>query len=390
MGPFGSKITKENYVPAGIPVVRGVNLARGIFVDDDFVFIEPQKADELISANVAPGDLIFTHRGTIGQVSMMPRRPRFDRYVIGSSQVKTRLDETVAVPEFYYYWFMSPEGQRSILANTSTVGVPGIATPLTSIKGLRVPLPPFPTQQAIAAVLKALDDKIAVNERISATSLDLNESLYLRASSSEDWSSIQIGSAARWHSGGTPKTSEPLFWNGDIPWISALSLKSCWIETSDRKLTELGAASGTRMVPAGVVIFVVRGSSLKEEFRIGLTQREVAFGQDCKALVPHPGLDPHILFHGIRSAREKVLDLVDETSIGAGRLSTDLITKLPIRVPPATSGDIVEKIHSLDEVSAQRTREGRALSVLRDMLLPELMSGRLRVKDAEKVAEEAI
>lgn len=390
MGPFGSKITRENYVAAGVPVVRGVNLARGIFVDDDFVFIDEEKANELIAANVAPGDLIFTHRGTIGQVSMLTRKPRFGRYVIGSSQVKTRLDESVAVPEFYYYWFKSPEGQRSILANASTVGVPGIATPLTSIKGLRVPLPPLLVQQAVASVLEALDDKIAVNDRIAATTLALAEALYLQASTSHDWPSLELGSAASWHSGGTPKTSEPRFWDGEIPWISALSLKGCWIETSERRLTELGAASGTRLVPAGVVIFVVRGSSLKEEFRIGLTQREVAFGQDCKALVPLPGLDPHILFHGIRSARNQILDLVDETSIGAGRLSTDLITKLSIRVPTEAANDVVERIRSLDQLSAVRTRESRGLSALRDALLPELMSGRLRVKDAEKVVEETV
>jgi type I restriction enzyme, S subunit len=269
----------------------------------------------------------------------------------------------------------------------------GAAQPMLNrnyIKQIPITIPAPEEQRRLSACLGALDDKIAVNSRIAEVALELAEALYLQASSSQDWSSIELASAASWHSGGTPKTNEPRFWGGEIPWISARSLKGCWIETSDRRLTDLGAASGTRLVPAGVVIFVVRGSSLKEEFRVGLTQREVAFGQDCKALVPIPGLDPHILFHGIRSSREQVLDLVDETSIGAGRLSTDLITKLTIRVPPKAASGIVREIHALDQLSAIRTRESRALSALRNTLLPELISGRLRAKDAEKVVKELV
>jgi type I restriction enzyme S subunit len=152
----------------------------------------------------------------------------------------------------------------------------------------------------------------------------------------------------------------------------------------------LGASSGTRVVPAETVLFVVRGSSLKEEFRVGLTQREVAFGQDCKALSPVHGIDAHILFHGIHAARTRILELVDETSIGAGRLSTDLITKLEIRVPADQDISVIEEIRSLDQLSASRMRENYTLSALRDTLLLELMSGRLRVREAEKIVEEAV
>lgn len=389
MGPFGSRVTKENYVVSGIPVIRGVNLARGVFVDSDFVFISPAKADEVMSANVEPGDLVFTHRGTIGQVSMVPRNPRFDRYIIGSSQVKTRLDESRAIPEFYYYWFRSPDGQRSILANTSTVGVPGIATPLTSIRKIRVPLPTRGEQRAIAALLGALDDKIAVNERIASTAFELAQATYFQASTSRDFRSLPLGDAARWLSGGTPNTREASYWGGSLPWISALSLKSPWIDDSERKLTSAGAANGTRTVPADTTIFVVRGSSLKTEFRVGITQYEVAFGQDCKALIPLPNIDAHILFHAIKSKTLEILDMVDETSIGAGRLSTDLISKLEIRIPEDVGHGLASQLRALDATAAKHQHESRTLAELRDTLLPELMSGRLRVRDAEKIVEDA-
>jgi len=69
MGPFGSRITRNNFVASGVPVIRGNNLTDG-FSDDGFVYLTPEKADELRSANAFPGDIVFTHRGTLGQVGL--------------------------------------------------------------------------------------------------------------------------------------------------------------------------------------------------------------------------------------------------------------------------------------------------------------------------------
>ncbi|HEX6472088.1 MAG TPA: restriction endonuclease subunit S [Streptosporangiaceae bacterium] len=169
IGPFGSRVTTGDYRESGVPFVRGVNLARGPFLDDDFVYIDEGKAREIGFAAVTAGDLVFTRKGTIGQVSMIPRAPRFVRYVISGSQMKARLDETRACPEFYYYWFRSPVGRQRLLANAGAVGVPSLPNSLATLRDLRVPLPPLPVQRAIAEVLGTLDGKIAVNERIAAT-----------------------------------------------------------------------------------------------------------------------------------------------------------------------------------------------------------------------------
>lgn len=390
IGPFGSAITKDNYVAVGVPVVRGVNLGRGRFLDDAFVYISEQKADELRAANVTSGDLVFTHRGTIGQVSMIPRSAAFERYVLSSSQVKARLDESIACPAFYYYWFRSPEGQNSLLANASTVGVPGIASPLATIRSLDVPHPDINEQRAIAAVLGALDDKIAINERIASAALDLAVAEYEFLGSHRGWPTMLLAETARWYSGGTPRTSEPAYWDGDIPWISAKSLQSPWIDCSDRNVSRLGVQNGTRVVPENTVIFVVRGSSLDSEFRVGLTQREVAFGQDCKALRTVANVDPTVLLIALKARDADVLKLVDHAGHGAGRLSTDLISKFEVRLPsPDQLAEARGLLRPLAEAAARMKTENSALVLVRDALLPKLMSGELRVQDGEKVVEDA-
>ena len=148
------------------------------------------------------------------------------------------------------------------------------------------------------------------------------------------WTVEPLGSLAAWLSGGTPLTSEPAYWGGDIPWISSGSLTSFHLWDSARRLTPMGLENGSRLVPAASIIFVVRGMSLKSEFRIGIAKRPMAFGQDCKALLPRRGVDAAFLAQAVRARSIDVLGMVDEAGHGTGRLATDRIKALRIPLPP--------------------------------------------------------
>jgi type I restriction enzyme S subunit len=265
----------------------------------------------------------------------------------------------------------------------------GSAIPSTSrsdFYALPLLLPSLREQEAIAEVLSAIDDKIAVNHRAADASLDLAIEVFRHAIQQFSSAPIALSDAAKWMSGGTPTTTERSYWGGDIPWISALSLKSPWIDDSDRKVTALGANNGTRLAPKDTVIFVVRGSSLDTEFRVGLTRREVAFGQDCKALRALPGIDPALLFIALKSATSDILKLVDHTGHGAGRLATDMIGPHSIRLPAGDKAPAsTALIRSLIDVGGKRQAENQNLGQLRDTLRSKLVTGQLRLHDAERL-----
>lgn len=147
-------------------------------------------------------------------------------------------------------------------------------------------------------------------------------------------SDVALRDCGRWLSGGTPDTENPSYWGGDIPWITSSSLKGRYLDRSLRQLTKEGVASGSRLVGPGTLIFVVRGMSLKNEFRVGISTRPLAFGQDCKALVPAEGIDSKYLLFALEAAEDRVLRMVDEASHGTGRLQTSLLGSLEVRVPP--------------------------------------------------------
>ena len=165
-GPFGSDLVSRDYVPTGVPVIRGANMGHGRWVDGEFVYVTPEKADSLTSNCAKPGDLVFTQRGTLGQVALVPKKGA-DRYLISQSQMKVTLDPTKADALFLYYVFISAEQQAYIVQNAITTGVPH--TNLGILRNTPLTLPPLAEQKAIAAVLGALDDKIELNRRMNAT-----------------------------------------------------------------------------------------------------------------------------------------------------------------------------------------------------------------------------
>ena len=166
----------------------------------------------------------------------------------------------------------------------------------------------------------------------------------------DSWTVTTLKECARWYSGGTPNTSIAEYWNGDIPWITASSLHDFYIKNSERRVTPLGIANGTRLIPKDTILFIVRGMSLKTEFRVGITRRPMAFGQDCKALVAKDGVDPLFLANVLRAKSEEILGFVDEASHGTGRLATDALEKLEILFPPlAEQKAIAHILGTLDD-----------------------------------------
>lgn len=140
MGPFGSSIKTDSFVSDGVPVIRGGNLRDG-FVDEEFVFLTEDKADHLLNANAFPGDLVITHRGTLGQIGLIPRRSRYRRYVVSQSQMLIRPNSALLPPHFLYLFLTSPSGQYELLANSSQTGVPAISRPTTSVRAIRLLVP---------------------------------------------------------------------------------------------------------------------------------------------------------------------------------------------------------------------------------------------------------
>jgi len=247
-GPFGSNLVSADYVDSGVPVIRGQNMGFGRWVMGDFVFVSPEKAESL-SANIAkPGDLMFTQRGTLGQVAIVPEG-HYDKYVVSQSQMKLTVDCAKANTLFLYYYFTSKEQQEYIKSNSIQTGVPH--TNLGILRDTKLLLPPLPEQRVIARILGSIDDKIEANHAMNETLEDMARAVFkswfvdfdpvsarvkgrapegmdeeMAALFPDGFEASLIGEIPRgWHvrpmgevvkvlGGGTPSTKEPTYWDG--------------------------------------------------------------------------------------------------------------------------------------------------------------------------------
>src|SRR6516164_2639784 len=131
IGPFGSAMKAETYTPFGVPVIRGMNISNDRAWKGDWVFISEEFADAMSRCVVRSGTLVFPHRGSIGEVAIVPKDGH-PRYFLSTSLMKIEVDDKKANPLFVYFFFRSYAGRSEILKYASQVGTPGIGQPLSS------------------------------------------------------------------------------------------------------------------------------------------------------------------------------------------------------------------------------------------------------------------
>jgi type I restriction enzyme S subunit len=176
-GPFGSDLVSSDYVPSGVPVIRGENVSLGRWVAGDFAFVSAEKAVRLAANTAGPLDLVFTQRGAnhYRQVALVPAMAP-ERFLISQSQMKLTVDPSAADPLFIYYLMRAPEQQAYLQRNAIQTGVPH--TNLSILRRMPIRIPPLSQQRRIAAELGALDDKIELNRRVSQTLESMARALF--------------------------------------------------------------------------------------------------------------------------------------------------------------------------------------------------------------------
>lgn len=178
MGPFGSDIKVDNFIDSGFPVLNGANLTSYKLVEDSFRYVSEEKALTYKKAIAKRGDIVITHRGTLGQVSYIPENSQHEKYVISQSQFRVRFNDDEVDAVYITYLFHTEYGQRKLLSFKNHVGVPALAQATSNFKRLELFLPDITIQRKIAGILSALDDKIELNNKISRELEAMAKALY--------------------------------------------------------------------------------------------------------------------------------------------------------------------------------------------------------------------
>lgn len=172
MGPFGSDIKVSNFISSGVPVLSGANVGSQCLRDDFTNFVSISKAKSLKKAVARRGDVVVTHRGTLGQIAYIPKDSKFENYVISQSQFRVHFVDDVT-PEWIVLYFHSSRGLACLLEGKGHTGVPAIAQPTTTFRKLFVPLPSLPEQEKISSTLSDVDALIDSLDALIAKKKDI-------------------------------------------------------------------------------------------------------------------------------------------------------------------------------------------------------------------------
>lgn len=282
-------------------------------------------------------------------------------------------------PRWVYYWLKS--------ADFSAVDS-GSAQPSLNrnyIAGYPVWLPSPDEQQAIAEVLGALDDKIAANTKLSNTAQDLAGRIYDQATSS--FPQVPMSSCLTPILGGTPKRSTPHFWDGNELWASAKDITNApfsVITDTDEKIT-LSATKQTKAkpLPAGSVIVTARGT-------VGAVARLAtpsSFNQSCYGFIPKD-FPPGLLYFSVLNAAEQAKTLAHGSVFDT--ITMRSFDNLMVPDFGDSSDHLESQIAPILDLIEVKVQENETLVKVRDTLLPQLMSGKLKVNQAEEIVASAV
>ena len=359
-------ITKPNSHP--YIRVRDLNGKRILELDDSFEFVDDETQKAISRYIVTNGDIVLSIVGTIGLVS-----------IVGDSLNEANLTENCVKltsfsgidRDYLYYYLRSSYGQQEIARGT--VGAVQAKLPIKNIQDITIPLPDEVAQGKIAAILSSLDTKIEINQRINDNlqqqAAALFSSLYDRTNTEVRFTDlIQI------LGGGTPKTGENTYWNGNIAFFTPKDVGTPYTLITEKTITEEGLSHcNSRLYPVNTVFVTARGTVGK----VGMSGVPMAMNQSCYALV---GKETHQLL--VYFYTLKVVDRLKHKASGA---VFDAITTKDFESEQIMklSDDDARAFLCIAEPMFQKVLnnciENLRLSTLRDSLLPKLMSGEIDV-----------
>lgn len=233
----------------------------------------------------------------------------------------------------------------------------------------------FALQEMIVKTLEGIDRKLLINEKVND---NLQQQAAALFANFYDQAETEVGFTEMIQilGGGTPKTGESSYWNGDIPFFTPKDVGFPYTLTTEKTITEEGLAHcNSRLYPINTVFVTARGTVGK----VGLPGVPMAMNQSCYALV---GKDTHQLL--VYFYTLKAVDRLKHKASGAvfdAITTRDFEAENIMKLSDDDTKAFLDVAEPIYQAVLNNSIENLRLSELRDSLLPKLMNGEIDVTD---------
>ncbi|MFR4050648.1 MAG: restriction endonuclease subunit S [Segatella copri] len=390
-GPFGSQLHKSDYIAEGIPCIMPTNIGPHLnFIVDGIAHVSEVDANRLSRHLTEIGDIIYARRGDIEKCAYVTTNE--EKWLCGTGCLKIRCNNEVN-SRFIAYLLSTAECKKWITGNA--VGTTMLNLSKGILSNLPLLVPSHEDQRRIASILSSLDRKIELNNKINADLEEMAQAIFKNwfvdfepfkdgkfvdselGKIPEGWKVGRLTDVIKLMPGGTPKTSEPLYWdNGTIPFFSPKDVNGVYCFATEKHITETGLNKcSSNLYPKDTIFITCRGTVGK----VCLAACDMAMNQSNYAIKAIDGYSQYYIFFLVKSVVERLIKK-SNGAVFSAITSKDFDEEILIPSQKAVE-DFTNVIDGFFRRIFTIGTENSRLSTLRDTLLPRLMSGELEVPE---------
>lgn len=424
-GPFGSQLHASDYSVSGIPVVMPANIgADGVIDQNGIARVEQHHIDRLQRHKLQIGDIVFSRRGDVTLNAIVTSNQA--GWLCGTGCLKVRFgNQSIALPEFISYCLRLPETKDWLVRHA--VGATMLNLNTSILAEVPVSLPPLSIQKEIASFLGSLDDRIALLRETNATLESIAQAIFkswfidfdpvkakqqgqepqgmdaataaLFPNAFQDselgpipagWEVLPLGELVRSVGGGTPSTKDISYWEpAEFAWTTPKDLSaqdSPVLLKTERMISEKGTEKiSSGLLPKGTLLL----SSRAPIGYLAIAEIPLCINQGYIAMLPDSILPPLYMLFWCKNNMELIKNRSNgSTFMEISKKSFRGISA--IKPPVLLVNCFTDSITPVFDRIVENEQQSQTLASIRDALLPRLISGKLRLPEAEAIVEEAL
>lgn len=366
-GPFGSQLHKEDYVETGTPIVTVEHLGNRVFTEQNLPRVSDSDKARLIKYTLSTGDIVFSRVGSVDRCSYVDKS--HDGWIFSGRCLRVRPTELVDSLYLYYYFCLEETKQfvRNIAVGAT---MPSINTKL--LGEVEIALPDLNNQKRIAAVLSSLDDKIENNQKLNDNLADLLQTIY-QGRFGNDILAVNQGVLSDICSYSTDKVA-----------VSELNVRT-YFSTENMLSGKAGSTEATSLPTTSQTTACHKGDTLISNIRpyfkkIVYCEDKCGCSTDVLCFTPSQPCYSAYLFSTLYADKFFAFMVAGSKGTKMPRGDKQQIMTYPVVLPSEEELAGFNTIASplLEQIYSNRV-ENKRLSILRDTLLPKLMSGEINV-----------
>jgi len=374
----------SDYVGFGIPFVMANNVCDGQVDLESCKFITKARADKLQKGFAISGDVLLTHKGTVGNTAIVGELST--DYIMLTPQVTYyRVRDSYRLSNHFLRYYFDGYSFQSLFLSLSGGGTRAY---LGIIRQLALPvvLPPIDEQRAIASALGDVDALLGALTQLIAKKRDLKQTAMQQLLTGQtrlpgfsgEWEVKRLVELAQIISGGTPKTNTPAFWNGPIKWCTPTDITACpgkYLLNTERTISTEGLAScSAQLLPVGALLLCSRATV--GELRIAGSQ--VCTNQGFKSLVCKDGVSGEFLYYKLLTMKPQMIErAIGSTFLEISKKNTAALgVYLPEHDEQAAIAAVLSDMDAEIAALEQRLAKSHAL---KQGMMQELLTGRTRL-----------